>query len=434
MKVVFIEPLAKFANWTFGWGGKIPFLGPVYLSTILKNRGHDVQIYKESIELFDPKKIKADVLCLHTLTSSANRAYEIAKEFKRSNPQAKTIIGGIHVSLIPNDVPDYIDHIVIGEAESVIIDVVEGKIKSRFVNGEPCMNLDSLPYPNFSLIKKVSKMRYLPISTSRGCPFDCNFCTVTKMFGRKYRFRSVESVIDELQHQKYRGILFYDDHFAANKERTKQILRRIHSLGLAKSWIGQLRVDVANDDELLRLMAKTHCDYVILGLESFNDQSLKFYNKNQSLINNKEAIRKLQDNGIKIFGHFMFGDDFDTLKSIRKTVDFCNKLDISLLNFSALTPLPGTQIYDLFEKEKRIFTKDWGAYDFRHVTFKPKLISAYDLQKEINDAYYKSYFLTKRGFRVLFQEIGVIPKALRTMWTYHKENENYLEFLKKMDV
>jgi len=431
MKIVFIEPQSKYSSFSFGWISKLPFLGPVYLATILKNRGHDVEIYKESIKPIKIEKIKADVLCLHSLTSSSRRAYQIATEFKKLNPNSRVIIGGIHASLMPEEAIKYADQVVVGEAESIIVDVIEGKYKDKIVYGSRIQDLDKLPFPDFSLIKYLKgSMFYHPITTSRGCPFNCNFCSVTEMFGRKYRFRSEDNVIAELAKQKYKRIFFYDDNFTALKPRAKNILKKMYELRLDRPWMAQVRADVAKDDELLRLMSKTNCDYLIIGFESINPKSLKFYNKHQELKDIKYNIKKLQENNIKIYGFFVFGSDFDTTKVIRDTVDFCDDMDLARANFTALTPLPGTKLYDLFSKQKRIFTKRWDLYDLRHVIFKPKLMSPYELQYELNEAFRKTYWLTKRGFRIVLENLNNTPAIIKELISYQSENNKYLDFLR----
>ncbi len=206
MKIVFIEPRSSEANIY----SKIamPLLGPIYLGTILKNRGHQVEIYKEDIRTHDYPKLQADVIAISILTSTAKRGYEIARKF----PKEKVIIGGVHASLLPDEAIKFARQVVVGEAEEVILDIIEGKIKEPIVYGKSVKNLDDLPYPDFSLIKGYKEPPLVtPISTSRGCPFDCSFCSVTKLFGRKYRFRSAENIIQELISRNAKQFFFCDD-------------------------------------------------------------------------------------------------------------------------------------------------------------------------------------------------------------------------------
>lgn len=196
--VVFIEPAGSESN-VFENYMRLPLMGTLYLGTILHNEGYDVKIYNENIlsAPIDPFRIKADVYCISALTVSAIRGRHLAQEIKHYHPDAMIIIGGIHASLNPDTFKGVADHIVYGEAESIIVDLVEGKFTEINVEGSPLKNLDELPLVNYSLLQNSLSMDIIPIMTSRGCPFDCNFCTVTKIFGKAFRMQSPERIILE---------------------------------------------------------------------------------------------------------------------------------------------------------------------------------------------------------------------------------------------
>ena len=268
MKIVFIEPRAKEANVYSKLS--MPLLGPVYLGTILKDRGHEVEIYNEDIGRPDYANLKADLIGISILTSTAKRGYEIAKKF----PRDKVIMGGVHASLLPEEASQYARQVVVGEAEEVIIDVAEGRLKEPIVYGRAVSDLDALPDPDFSLIKGYgASPMVMPISTSRGCPFDCSFCSVTKMFGRKYRFRSPDKVLNEMTSRKAKSLFICDDNFTANPLRTRELLQLMLRNKVA-DWTAQVRCDVAKDTELLKLMARAGCRSVCIGFESVNPKEI----------------------------------------------------------------------------------------------------------------------------------------------------------------
>ncbi|MCM8771130.1 MAG: B12-binding domain-containing radical SAM protein [Candidatus Omnitrophica bacterium] len=367
----------------------MPLLGPIYLGTILKNNGHDVEIYHEDICAPDYSKLEADVIGISILTSTAPRGYEIAKKF----PKDKVIIGGVHASLLPEEAAPFARHVVVGEAEEIITDLVENRIKEHIVKGRPVENLDSLPRPDFSLVKEFNRRSFfMPISTSRGCPFDCSFCSVTKMFGRKYRFRSAENVIEELRDKRKRQIFFCDDNFTANLERTDKLLNLMLKNKI-NQWACQARCDIAKDTALLRKMYAAGCRVVCIGFESINQKTLKAFDKKQSVGQIKEAIRLFHKAKIKIHGMFVLGSDNDSAKTIWDTLKFAVKEGIDTLQMSILTPFPGTKVYDELEKEKRIFTKDWSLYDGHHIVFRPNLLSAKEMQLNMLKAYTRFYSL-----------------------------------------
>lgn len=396
MKIVFIEPRSSEANVY----SKIPMplLGPVYLGTILKNAGHEVEIYNEDIERPDYSRLDADLIGISILTSTAKRGYEIAKRF----PKEKVIMGGVHASLLPYEAIQFARQVVVGEAEEVIADVVAGKIQDPIVRGKPIQNLDALPYPDFSLIKgfKVSSMR-LPISTSRGCPFDCSFCSVTKMFGRKYRFRSAENVMAELQSRDTKSFFFCDDNFTAYPNRTRKLLNLMLENKIC-DWVCQVRCDAAKDDELLSLMTKAGCKVVCIGFESINPKTLRSYDKKQTVSEIIAAIRSFHKRKINIHGMFVLGGDDDNAKTVWDTLRFAIKQKIDTIQMMILTPFPGTKVHATLETQKRIFTKDWSLYDGQHIVFKPNLLSAKELQSNVLMAYTKFYSLS-RSFLLLFK-------------------------------
>ncbi len=395
MKIVFIEPRACEANVY----SKIsmPLLGPVYLGTILKNRGHEVEIYNENILAPDYSNLDADLIGISILTSTAERGYEIAKKF----PREKVIMGGVHASLLPGEALEFARQVVVGEAEDVIIDVVEGRRSEPIVQGKAVEDLDALPIPDFSLIKGYRMPSLvIPISTSRGCPFDCSFCSVTKMFGRKYRFRSAENTIAEMRSRDTKSFFFCDDNFTANPERTRQLLNLMIKNKFRK-WLCQVRCDVAKDKGLLDLMAQAGCGVVCVGFESVNPKTLVAYQKRQTLAEIVNAIRSFHKRHIKIHGMFVLGGEDDNRNSIWETVKFAIKERIDTLQMMILTPFPGTKVYEDLEAGKRIFTKDWRFYDGQHVVFKPNLLSARDLQLNVMKAYGKFYSLYRSFFLLL---------------------------------
>jgi radical SAM superfamily enzyme YgiQ (UPF0313 family) len=394
MKIVLIEPRSSEANVY----SKIPMplLGPVYLGTILKNRGHDVEIYNEDIEAPDYSKLDPDLVGISILTSTAKRGYEIAGKF----PKNKVIIGGVHASLLPDEAIRFARQVVVGEAEEIICDIVEGRMQDPIARGRPVENLDDLPHPDFSLIKGYKFPPIVtPISTSRGCPFDCSFCSVTKIFGRKYRFRSAEDLMSELLSRDTRSFFFCDDNFSAHPARARKLLGLILKNKI-KSWACQVRCDVTKDGELLNMMAQAGCNAVCVGFESINPKTLRAYDKKQSVEEIISAIRSFHKRKINIHGMFVLGGDDDNAKTVWDTLRFAIKQKIDTIQMMILTPFPGTKVHETLEAQKRIFTKDWSLYDGQHIVFRPKLLSAGELQMNVIRAYLKFYSLS-RSFSLL---------------------------------
>src|SRR5512133_397606 len=225
----------------------LPLTGALYLGTILHNLGHEVKIYHEGIvhTPFDPFTNEADVYCISALTVNANRSRLLASRIRHAYPDAKIFIGGIHAPLVPSDFFEVADHVVTGEAEGLIADLIDNKFTEKTIYGSPVENLNDLPFVNYSLLIGYKKLSIIPIMTSRGCPFDCNFCTVTKVFGKRFRMQSAERVVAEvknaLSYFDARTIFFYDDNFTANRERIEKICTMLYEAKLDVSWTAQVR-------------------------------------------------------------------------------------------------------------------------------------------------------------------------------------------------
>lgn len=389
MKIALIEPASSEAN--VYSKVRMPLLGPVYLGTILRDRGHQVEIYHEDIRRPDYARLDADLIGISILTSTARRGYAIASQF----PREKVIIGGVHASLMPQEALRVSRQVVVGEAEEIIADVVEGRRREEIVQGSPVKDLDALPYPDFSLIKGYrSSPMIMPVSTSRGCPFDCTFCSVTRIFGRSYRFRSAANVMKELLTRDAQSIFFCDDNFTAHPRRTRSLLEMMLQHRI-RAWSCQVRCDVAKDDSLLSLMAKSGCALACIGFESVNPRTLQAYKKSQSLEDITRAIRSIHRRKIKIHGMFVVGGDNDNESTVWETLKFAVKQKIDTMQLSILTPFPGTKVHEELSSQQRIFSSDWNLYDGQHVVFTPKLLSARRLQMSVVRAYLKFYSFPK---------------------------------------
>jgi len=360
----------------------------VYLGTILRNAGYEVEILDEHISKIDVSAIKSEIIGIGTYTVTAKRGYDLARHFA----DRRVIMGSLHPSMLPLEAAEHADHVVIGEAENIILDLVQGKIKDKIIRGKPVENLDNLPFPDFSLVKGLKQpLRMQPISTSRGCPYDCSFCSVVKMFGREYRFRSSQNIIDEIRINNIQGAMFIDDNFTAFPERTKHLLNSMieRDVTLPRGYWCQARVETAQDDELLNLLVKTNCKVVFVGFESMDPNTLKYYNKKQDIVDIENTCRKFHERGIMVMGSFMIGADTDTQDTLSTCMEWWKKLNIDAIALSVLTPFPGTRIYDELDAQGRIFTKDWERYNLGHIVFRPKNMTAFDLQKRYLHAYKK---------------------------------------------
>jgi radical SAM superfamily enzyme YgiQ (UPF0313 family) len=389
----------------------LPRLGSILLGTILKGRGYNTKVFIEDIappawNLFDD----ADMVCISSITSTANRAFQLAEKFKkRGIPVA---LGGPHTTFLPDESLHHADYVVRGEGEETLVELIEHLEAEKPLNGikglsfrnsrdelvhnpdrELVQDLNHAPIPDFSLVYKWDKAKVVPIATSRGCPFGCRFCSVIPMFGRKYRFKSIERIIEEIKASapKKGHVFFIDDNFAANKNRTKKLLRTIIDNNIKFEWSAQVRTDVAKDPELMDLMKKAGCFAVFIGFESINPKTLDLYNKGQGLSDIENSIRIVKKHNINIHGMFVLGSDTDDIRTIKQTAKFAKKLNIDSIQFMILTPLPGTPVFEDLKSTGRLLHTDWSKYDAHHAVFEPSLMTAYELHVETLKAMAKFY-------------------------------------------
>jgi radical SAM superfamily enzyme YgiQ (UPF0313 family) len=449
MKISFIE--ARSPNPHIFSRYPIPRLGAVLLSTILKEMGNEVKVFIEDIAEPDWSYIESsDIVCISTITSTSKRAYRIADRIREKS--IPVIMGGAHPSFLPEEAIEHADYIVRGEGDITLpeligyitkgkpyISTIKGlsyKDKNGYLINNPPRpfidNLDLLPSPDFNLIHGWNPSNIYPISTSRGCPFNCRFCSVIPMFGRKYRFRSVESILKELRFINSfskSSKFFVDDNFTANKERTKELLKAMISEHIYFRWSAQVRTDVAKDEGLLRLMVDSGCDTVHIGFESINPKTLEAYNKKQNIEEIINCIRILKDYGIEIHGMFVFGADTDTIDTFKKTAEFAINLRIDTIQFLMLTPLPGTQVFYEMKETNRLLHSDWSKYDGHHVVYKPTLMSPQTLHIETLKAmgrFYSWRYIFKHLAHLDFFHVAVGIYGKKAIKKALKESMDYL--------
>jgi anaerobic magnesium-protoporphyrin IX monomethyl ester cyclase len=401
-KIAFIEPRCSFNSYGYY---RFPLMGSLCLGTILNDSGHEVMIFRDSVrsvydkgrEWLNDTITKADVVAFSLMTATTERGYQIADAIRKVAPKIRIIIGGPHPTYMSEEALQHADLVVKGEGEEIIIDAVENRNLVGIIQGPPVDDLTKYPIPNLSILTDKNRPpRQAPISTSRGCPYDCIFCTVSSIFGRKCRFREPGSVLEEIKmrvSEGFKKLFFYDDNFAISRERTKELLRGILRTGLNKkmSWSAEARTDIAKDDELLDLMSKANCNTMLIGFESINPEALKEYNKKQELEDIKICVKKLHEHGIRVHGMFVLGSDADDSNTARDTVKFCHETKMASVQFSVLHPLPGSRLYDILESQDRIFSKKWSLYDGSHVVFKPLKMSPVELQEKFIWAWKKFY-------------------------------------------
>ena len=332
--------------------------------------GHDVSIIEEEVEDI-PLDADCQVVGLSCMTSNAPRAYWLAQEFKK---RGKTVVlGGIHPTLLPDEALRYADSVVIGEAEGVwprlLEDFENGRLQRTY--HDPCPPLDRyVPLkPRKGLRKGI--FHVVPVMTTRGCPFSCDFCCVHDIYGATVRHVPVAHVVRHMVDSGGRVFMFLDDNIVGDRQYAKELFEAIKPL--KKKWVGQASLSFVHDADLFRLARESGCGALFIGLESVSEFRLGKMRKSIHKIEQvSEAIQQLHKTGIYCLASVVFGFDEDTNQTFAETVGFLNKNHVGSASMNVLTPYPGTQIYRQFKNEGRIFTDDWKYYNHNTVVFRPK--------------------------------------------------------------
>jgi radical SAM superfamily enzyme YgiQ (UPF0313 family) len=443
-KITFVEPKSEFNAYGYGFL-TIPLLGTLYLGTMLEAAGHDVGILCENVKpAYNRRTGKlhsrlkdADIVGISSVTATARRAYAIADEIRKVSPKTKIVMGGPHVTFLPEEALAHADVVVKGEAEKVIFESFFEAPRGTIVQGCPLENLDELSFPRLGLVEGLSRtvrhlpplrpwLGYIPMGTSRGCPYDCLFCSVTSMFGRRFRFRSPGNVLEELKlrvSEGYHHFFFYDDNLSADLSWAKELLETIISSRLRICWFAQARVEVARDPKLVALLPRAGCKELLIGFESINPATLKRYNKRQDVADIKHCVAVLHKAGLRVCGMFVLGADEDNPETIDATIRFCDDMKLDHAQFAILIPLPGTGLYQQLEQEGRIFNKDWSLYDGTHVVFYPSHFTVLELHEKVYWAW-KKFYRVKRSLKWL------VSRYMLHGWM--QRNRQYLAELKKL--
>ncbi len=362
------------------------------LSTIaaLTPERHQVKITDENIEEIDFNE-DVDLVGLTGMTMHAPRAYAIADRFRQRG--IPVVMGGIHASSLPQEALQHADTVVVGEAEMVwerlLQDFQRNELKPIYKADGLC-TMKNMRHPRRDLLKREAYFTVNCVQASRGCPFACEFCTVSQFFGRTYRYRPVDEIVEEVRSLEGDILMFVDDNLVGKPAQARELLQKL--IPLKKKWGSQGSLTMAKDRELLRLMRKSGCYSMFIGFESLSPEALAAMNKTWNHVEEfAESIKIIQDHGIIVIGSFMFGLDQDDEGVFERTVRFCEKTKIELPIFFILTPIVSTPLFKRLEAEGRILHRRWEKYNGGNVVFQPKLMSEETLQEGYNWSYHETY-------------------------------------------
>ncbi len=366
----------------------------------LTPKKHEIEFIDERVEKL-PEKIDSDIIAFSVETFTAKRAYILAKKYRtRKNI---IVMGGFHASVMSDEMLGYSDSVLVGDAEDTwtdfLSDCENGKPKKKYLSEE------NLPLQSFTDNYSVYKHRYYNVGVyqiSRGCKFNCDFCSIKTMY-KCVRRKSADMIASELAKSHEKIIFFVDDNLFYDKESALLLFQKIAPL--KKKWACQISMDAAQDDEILSEMKKSGCFLVLIGFESLNKESLGQMHKSANIKTDYEsAIRKIYRHGILIYGTFVLGCDGDNSDVFKKTFDFAVKNSIAVTNFNPLIPMPGTGVYEKLVNENRLIYKKWwlsDKYRYGETAFVPKNMTPQELRDgclKMRTEFYSVRCILKRLF------------------------------------
>ena len=436
-------------------GVSSPPIGLAYLASVLRGK-HHVKVLDANVLGYSFDDVRRelrgfypDVVGITSVTPSIYHAYHVAKIAKDVREDCKVIVGGPHVTFLPNRTLrecKFIDVVVRGEAEETISELIEAIEKGvwenvkgitfrrgdQIVSNEPrpfVKNIDEIPFPSWDLLPmdkyKFSGQRYAAMLTSRGCPFKCSFCASSRLFGGLWRGRSPDNVIEEIRilREKFgiKNIEFVDDTFTLSQKRAESICDEIVREGLDISWGASSRVDTLSRG-LVEKMRRAGCWILFLGIESGCQKILDAIGKRITVEQARKAVKIVKEAGIKVLGSFIIGFLQDTIETVKETIRFAKTLKLDYAEFSILTPYPGTLVYEYAKKNNLLLTEDWSKYTGLEPVMQIEGLSPSNIKSLIQKAYL-SFYLTPRNiynwlknkqFTLIKSAIKAITNHLKT--------------------
>ncbi len=412
---------------TINASSRFPPLGLGVIAALTPS-DYRVILVDENIRPFE--FVKGDLVGVTAFTSSANRAYEIADRYRAAG--IPVVMGGIHASMASDEALHHASSIVIGEAEGVwnqvLSDFEAGALKPRYEGA--ATDLSEVPAPRRDLFSP--EYLFATVQSSRGCPMDCYFCSVTPFNGKRYRQRPVEAVLDEIEALPQDYLFFVDDNilgYGQNAEgRAIRLFKGMVERKLEKSWFCQASINFADNPEVLRWAAKSGCKMVFIGLESADPEELEAMGKSLNLKREYErAFRAIHRHGIAVLGAFIFGSDAETEASMVRKTDYIQKAAIDVVQTTVLTPLPGTRLFAQYEREGRLtrtdFPVDWDRYDMGELTYTPARMEGEAFHRMLGRCWKRIYSpssLVYKFLRTLF-----LTRSLTTAFWAYGSNVNY---------
>jgi len=404
MRILLVTPKSNFPDVTRG-SMRIPQLTLPVIESLTPPE-HEVRMTEEEFEPL-PLDEPWDVVGISAMTAAACRAYELASLLQRNG--AKVILGGIHPSVLPFEAARFADAVVVGEAEGVwqqvLRDVQSNQLKKFYYNSEPDISKSPLPVyrRNRSILGLQSYM--IPMVASRGCPYDCEFCCVPRVYGRRQRHLSIERITENISRSCAKHVMFLDDNIGGERSYARELLAALKPLSI--KWGGQASARFILDDELFEAAVESGLEALFVGVESVESEAQKM-GKSVPLQLVEKAIRRCRSAGVIFHASLIFGRDEDSPRVFERTLEFLLGNSVPSISPCMLTPYPGTPLFERYSRERRILHTNWSYYDHTIVCYQPKNMEPEELAEKYLDfrrRFFSYSSMVQRGFA----QLGVAP-------------------------
>jgi radical SAM superfamily enzyme YgiQ (UPF0313 family) len=346
-----------------------------------------------------------DLVGISASTLHSRRGFEIAAEFRKRG--VKVVMGGFHPTLFPQETQEHCDSLVMGEAEPIwdrmLEDAAKGQLKPTY-QAENFSDLSDQPVPRYDMIdKRVYMNDIMPVESSRGCPFNCDFCSVTQFYGNRYRYRPVKDVIRDIKATGSRFCNFVDDNIAGKISYSEELFEAMVPLNVF--WMSQVSIKLADHERVLALAAKSGYRYAVLGLETLDESNLESVGKKNvnRVAEYVSKTRLFKKHGITVASNLMFGFDNDTPETFDKTYQFVVE-NRFLPNPYIITPYPGTRLFERMKEEGRILHTDYWKYSAYTAVFQMPNFTPEEIETLFLDFYKRVFSIPntiKRFFHML---------------------------------
>jgi len=393
LRIAFLAPAGAMHRHDGNFGHSLHY-APLTLTTLAalvpEEIPAELAIHDETVQPI-PLDLQADLVCMTVITGTASRCYRYADHFRRRG--LTVVMGGVHVSMLPDEASAHADSIVTGFAEftfpQLVRDFRQGRLQPRYQQGQD-FTLEGRPLPRRDLLKRRGYITTRTLEAVRGCSFPCTFCAWPAAFGRKVYLRPVREVTAEIEAMGGTLLTFPDINLLADRAYALELFRAL--VPLKKRWLGLATSSVGLDDEMLTLLERSGCQGLLIGFESITQGSQAFVNKGVNKVAEyADLMSRLHNHGILVQGCFAFGGDDEDPSVFDRTIEMVTRTRIDLPRYSILTPFPRTKLYADLEAQGRIFERDWAMYDVEHCVFRPLHMTIEELEAGITRAWEATY-------------------------------------------